>query len=164
VLKASLVAAGAPPQAVAAIIAPAGYPMAATTPEEIALSVLAAVVSMRRGAILAPVVADESALPAQTNTTLLVPAATGTDAAARDAERAVPAPVAAALAPAAACCGGGIADLPPLPAAKASCCGGSVADLPPLPALKSSCCDGEAVAGDAAIPAGASASHTVQES
>lgn len=51
VLKASLVAAGSDPAAVAAIVAPAGYPMAATTPEEIALSVLAAVVSARRGAV-----------------------------------------------------------------------------------------------------------------
>jgi xanthine dehydrogenase accessory factor len=50
VLKDSLVAAGADASAVAAIVAPAGYPMAATTPEEIALSVLAAVVSSRRGA------------------------------------------------------------------------------------------------------------------
>lgn len=50
VLKDSLVAAGADAQAVAAIVAPAGYPMAASTPEEIALSVLAAVVSARRGA------------------------------------------------------------------------------------------------------------------
>ena len=50
VLRQSLVAAGADVQAVAAIVAPAGYPMAATTPEEIALSVLAAVVSHRRSA------------------------------------------------------------------------------------------------------------------
>ncbi len=48
VLKASLVGAGADAAAVAAIVAPAGYPMAATTPEEIALSVLAAIVSARR--------------------------------------------------------------------------------------------------------------------
>jgi len=48
VLKASLVSAGADPAAVAAIVAPAGYPMAATTPQEIALSVLAAVVAQRR--------------------------------------------------------------------------------------------------------------------
>ncbi len=48
VLKASLVAAGADVAAVDAIVAPAGYPMAATTPEEIALSVLAATVSARR--------------------------------------------------------------------------------------------------------------------
>jgi len=49
VLKDSLVAAGADRAAVDAIVAPAGYPMQATTPEEIALSVLAAVVSHRRG-------------------------------------------------------------------------------------------------------------------
>jgi len=50
VLKASLVAAGADASAVAAIVAPAGTPMGATTPEEIALSVLAAVVADRRRA------------------------------------------------------------------------------------------------------------------
>jgi xanthine dehydrogenase accessory factor len=138
VLKASLVAAGALPQAVAAIIAPAGYPMAATTPEEIALSVLAAVVSMRRGAILAPEIAEDAALPAPATAALAVPAA--------------------------ACCGTPMADLPTLPAAKASCCGGLVADLPPLPALKSSCCGGEAAAGEPLTPAGASARRTVQES
>jgi xanthine dehydrogenase accessory factor len=54
VLKASLVAAGADAAAVAAIVAPAGYPMAAATPEEIALSVLAAVVSARRGTLVEP--------------------------------------------------------------------------------------------------------------
>ncbi|WP_298832405.1 XdhC family protein [uncultured Piscinibacter sp.] len=53
VLKDSLVVAGADADAVAAILAPAGYPMAASTPEEIALSVLAAVVSNRRGAATA---------------------------------------------------------------------------------------------------------------
>ena len=42
------------PGAYAAIVAPAGYPMAAATPEEIALSVLAAVVSKRRQAVAAP--------------------------------------------------------------------------------------------------------------
>lgn len=51
VLKDSLVTAGANPAAVAAIVAPAGYPISASTPEEIALSVLAAVVSNRRGAL-----------------------------------------------------------------------------------------------------------------
>ena len=63
VLKASLVAAGADAAAVAAIVAPAGTPMAATTPEEIALSVLAAVVSDRRGAkavVVAPLSAPLS--------------------------------------------------------------------------------------------------------
>lgn len=51
VLKESLVTAGADARAVAGIVAPAGYPMAASAPEEIALSVLAAVVSNRRSAI-----------------------------------------------------------------------------------------------------------------
>lgn len=50
VLKDSLITAGADADAVAAIVAPAGYPISASTPEEIALSVLAAVVSNRRSA------------------------------------------------------------------------------------------------------------------
>lgn len=61
VLKDSLVAAGSDAAAVAAIVAPAGYPMAASTPEEIALSVLAAVVSARRGAMVAAAPAGEPA-------------------------------------------------------------------------------------------------------
>ncbi len=48
VLRESLVAAGHDAAAVAAIVAPAGYPIAASTPEEIALSVLASVVAARR--------------------------------------------------------------------------------------------------------------------
>ena len=63
VLKESLRAAGADPSALDAIVAPAGYPIAATTPEEIALSVLAAVVAHRRGA--APVVREVQAASAQ---------------------------------------------------------------------------------------------------
>jgi xanthine dehydrogenase accessory factor len=49
VLKASLVQAGEDASAVAAIVAPAGPAIGAQTPEEIALSVLAAVVAARRG-------------------------------------------------------------------------------------------------------------------
>lgn len=49
VLKAQLVESGADPAAVQAIVAPAGQPIGAQTPEEIALSVLAAVVAARRG-------------------------------------------------------------------------------------------------------------------
>jgi xanthine dehydrogenase accessory factor len=55
VLKDSLLTAGADPAAVAAIVAPAGYPISASTPEEIALSVLAAVVANRRRAAASPV-------------------------------------------------------------------------------------------------------------
>jgi len=49
VLRESLVAAGEDAQAVAAIRAPAGEQIGAHTPEEVALSVLAAVVAERRG-------------------------------------------------------------------------------------------------------------------
>ena len=95
VLKESLVAAGADADAVAAIVAPAGLPVAATTPEEIALSVLAAVVSHRRGAVAAE--------PAPTSLVAKAPAAAS---------------------PVASCCGGPMAELPPLPPVKSSCCGG----------------------------------------
>ena len=50
-LKADLLAEGLPPAAVAAIAAPAGLPIGAATPEEIALSVLAALVALRRGVL-----------------------------------------------------------------------------------------------------------------
>jgi xanthine dehydrogenase accessory factor len=50
VLKDQLCAAGANPQRVAAIVAPAGEPIGAKTPEEIALAVLASVVASRRAA------------------------------------------------------------------------------------------------------------------
>jgi len=49
VLRAALVEAGQDAAAVAAIVAPAGQAIGAQTPEEIALSVLAAVVAARRG-------------------------------------------------------------------------------------------------------------------
>jgi len=49
VLKAALLESGADADAVAAIVAPAGQAIGAQTPQEIALSVLAAVVAARRG-------------------------------------------------------------------------------------------------------------------
>lgn len=64
VLKDALVAAGSKAAAVGAIVAPAGYPMPATTPEEIALSVLAAVVADRRGAVVAAMPEPAVAAPA----------------------------------------------------------------------------------------------------
>lgn len=51
VLKAALVEAGHDRAAVEAIVAPAGEPIGAQTPEEIALAVLATVVAARRGAV-----------------------------------------------------------------------------------------------------------------
>ena len=50
VLRESLIAAQYDPQVVHAIIAPAGQPIGARTPEEIALSVLASIVAVRRAA------------------------------------------------------------------------------------------------------------------
>lgn len=54
VLKAALLEAGENAAAVDAIVAPAGQAIGATTPEEIALSVLAAVVAARRGQLPVP--------------------------------------------------------------------------------------------------------------
>lgn len=124
VLKAALVAAGHDAAQVAAIVSPAGHATGAYTPEEVALSVLAAVVAARRQAAVAGPVA------------LAEPAATPASAAA-------PAMVIAGLpdlaAPAGSCCGGGAAAAPlSAPAsvqsavavaalevaARPSCCGG----------------------------------------
>jgi xanthine dehydrogenase accessory factor len=63
VLRASLIEAGQDADAVRAIIAPAGQLIGAQTPEEIALSVLAAVVAMRRSGQRAPVAAKPVVLP-----------------------------------------------------------------------------------------------------
>jgi xanthine dehydrogenase accessory factor len=51
VLRESLIAAGADAAAVQSIVAPAGTPISARTPPEIALSVLAAVVAARRAGL-----------------------------------------------------------------------------------------------------------------
>lgn len=58
VLRESLIEAGQDADAVRAIVAPAGQLMGASTPEEIALSVLAAAVATRRSGQRAPVVAN----------------------------------------------------------------------------------------------------------
>ena len=151
VLKVSLVTAGHDAAAVAAIVAPAGQAVAeqmgAHTPEEIALSVLAAVVAVRRRGSLAPVV---SSTPADSAAAV----GPGAPAASRSAIGSVapsapePGRVSAnpeAAAPVARCCSGGaaqravpsIAEPPAVPvaqpataavavalAAKPSCCGG----------------------------------------
>jgi xanthine dehydrogenase accessory factor len=119
VLKASLTTAGADAAAVAAIIAPAGLPVAATTPEEIALSVLAAVVAHRRGAGVGLVSAAGAMMA-----TAAAPA-TSID----------PAPLAglaAAESTSGRCCGG--------PAALSPSTLSQVPDVLALPAVKSSCC------------------------
>jgi xanthine dehydrogenase accessory factor len=65
VLKAQLVEGGCDAAAVHAIIAPAGQAIGAQTPEEIALSVLAAVVAARRGALAASAPAAAAAVAAK---------------------------------------------------------------------------------------------------
>lgn len=100
VLRASLVESGADAEAVGAIVAPAGQPIGARTPEEIALSVLAAVVAARRGAT--------QAVPVEVASTVVA------------ASQSAQAPQAEPLRPARP----EIAPLPPLPEIAGSCCGG----------------------------------------
>ena len=126
VLRESLIAAGADARAVQSIVAPAGTPIGAHTPPEIALSVLAAVVAARRAG---------------------APALEATQAAAAN----TPAPEAATTpaSSATSCCGHGaeaseVADLAePSPPAATSCCGHrAAADEAPPPAAAGahSCC------------------------
>jgi xanthine dehydrogenase accessory factor len=119
VLKEALVTAGHDAAAVAAIVAPAGQPIGAMTPEEIALSVLAAVVAARRGGASGAA----GAAAAQVSATPVVgasvmPAATSAAAASVAASTAAP--------------GARPAPLPALPAIAGSCCGGPAneADAP----------------------------------
>lgn len=130
VLKAALVEAGEDAAAVAAIVAPAGQPIGAQTPEEIALSVLAAVVAARRGqgalqlqAAPAPAApghpdvpprpraADATALQAATPVTTTTPElpqvleASGASAEADAAAAEVPAPEFVVRAGPMSCCG-----------------------------------------------------------
>jgi xanthine dehydrogenase accessory factor len=78
VMRASLINAGENPQQVAAIVAPAGEPIGAQTPEEIALAVLAAVVAARRGRSLhlstaTPAQVGEKSAPRPANELTTVP-------------------------------------------------------------------------------------------
>ena len=103
VLKAALVEAGSDAAAVAAIVAPAGQAIGAQTPEEIALSVLAAVVAARRGQGAMPALAEAPAPVLRTP---------------------VPLPEMPALA--GSCCGGGAAPVvaEAAPVVVKSCCSG----------------------------------------
>ncbi|MGE0798812.1 MAG: XdhC family protein [Lautropia sp.] len=122
VLKSALIAGGAERAAVEAIIAPAGYPMPATTPEEIALSVLAAVVADRRGGTAGPTAVGSTAAAGTTAATRTTgaTAAMSVESVSREVRRARdPAdapPSAPADAPASA--------LANAPANAPSCCGG----------------------------------------
>ena len=128
VLRAALVEAGHDAAAVAAIVAPAGQPIGAQTPQEIALSVLAAVVAARRAGAGAAAVAPAAPAAATVPRPALLPlpdlppiagsccgSAAATLAAANPtvarptvARPAVAAlPVAGDAAPPPSCCGGG---------------------------------------------------------
>ena len=113
VLRESLIAADEQPAQVAAIVAPAGEPIGAQTPEEIALAVLATVIATRRGrptAAVAPAASAAAEKPTPKFRLDLPPMEMGS------------------------CCGGGtpkpsVAEsvgeaAPPVVAAK-SCCGGN---------------------------------------
>lgn len=102
VLKRSLVEAGADAAAVEAIVAPAGYPMSAVTPQEIALSVLAAVVSHRRGGASGPAA---SPLPAAEATPLSTPSGEP-ESRSQPQPQPIPLPALEPAAPGRSCCGG----------------------------------------------------------
>jgi xanthine dehydrogenase accessory factor len=74
VLRQSLISAGEDAARVAAIVAPAGEPIGAKTPEEIALSVLATVVAARRGRVASPA-SPPAAAPTTTPVASAAPAA-----------------------------------------------------------------------------------------
>ncbi|MDE3012027.1 MAG: XdhC family protein [Pseudomonadota bacterium] len=102
VLRQALLGAGECARAVAAIVAPAGYPIAASTPEEIALSALAAIVAERRGGLRAAPPAEAVEDPATGNAPAAEPDATGPAAAPE------PAPTPAPAGARSPCCGGGL--------------------------------------------------------
>ncbi|GAA6141501.1 XdhC family protein [Hydrogenophaga sp. 5NK40-0174] len=111
VLKQSLVAAGVDADQVAAIVAPAGEPIGAQTPEEIALAVMATVIAARRG-----------------KHSVQTPCTSATESSQSDAKLAGQPPKASG------CCGGKTREVAPaeMPEAKAvgatavkSCCGGA---------------------------------------
>ncbi len=108
VLKAALIEAGHAPQAVQAIVAPAGQAIGAQTPAEIALSVLAAVVAARRG----------GQAPAD------VPALTAVDAVVQTSMPIEPGLTAAAAVQGEVAARPALQPLPDPPPIKGSCCGG----------------------------------------
>ena len=110
VLQASLIEAGQDAAAVRAIVAPAGQSIGAQTPEEIALSVLAAVVAARRGRQQAPAtVAKPATLPLPEPAPIAGSCCGGGGEAAAAAPATKPSAAVAAPAPPGAggsCCGG----------------------------------------------------------
>jgi xanthine dehydrogenase accessory factor len=111
VLKASLIETGLDTGAVNAIVAPAGQAIGAQTPEEIALSVLAAVIAARRGTASAPSAAEVASMPA-TSSASASAAAQGQDQgqtqgqAKEQAQEPAPVPAATSAPVKKSCCGG----------------------------------------------------------
>jgi xanthine dehydrogenase accessory factor len=125
VLKAALVEAGHDRAEVEAIVAPAGEPIGAQTPEEIALAVLATVVAARRGGGVADGASTGSARtessPARTESP---PARTEFSPARMETS----------------CCGAGVAKPTPVRAEPVEAL--ATAQLPDLSPVKGSCCGG----------------------
>ena len=121
VLRQSLISAGEDAERVARIIAPAGESIGAHTPEEIALSVLAAVVAARRGRmpVPQPAVADMAPVTTQATGTAEAASSAGSCCGGGD-EAAAPA---VALKPAAAAVTATASPAGASSAAKKSCCG-----------------------------------------
>ena len=141
VLRQSLVESGHDAAAVDAIVAPAGQPIGAQTPEEIALSVLAAVVAARRGhATTAQANSQPAAVMAAT--VAQAPAAAATPA--TTTRPFVPAPLPELPPIAGSCCGGGGVALD-APAAKPAVKPTATAVTQPAvagPKAGGSCCGG----------------------
>jgi xanthine dehydrogenase accessory factor len=144
VLRSSLIEAGADAAAVNAIVAPAGHDIGAQTPEEIALSVLAALVSARRRGEAAtpphaPAVASTSPVAAGAAAALPAEPAPAAEVAPQLAKLSLAELLAQPLPGSASCCGGGGggATAPAEPALQPADAAAS-ASAPP----KSSCCGG----------------------
>ena len=153
VLKAALLEAGEDAAAVAAIVAPAGQAIGAATPEEIALSVLAAVVAARRGAAdpaAAQAVPAETSLPVPTAVAGAAETGAVVAAAATAGKPALRQPLPLPDLPpiAGSCCGGGTTAEPPAPAVAmtqlttAEAPGAPATESPAAAARKGSCCGG----------------------
>jgi xanthine dehydrogenase accessory factor len=113
VLKQSLLAAGEDPSAVANIIAPAGESIGAQTPEEIALSVLAAVVAAHRGRVASTAVANQPLMQAAD---LALPQAPASSGCCGGAKKSIQLETVAAVAE--------VAEEASVQPVKKSCCGG----------------------------------------
>jgi xanthine dehydrogenase accessory factor len=144
VLKAALVEAGADPAAVAAIVAPAGQAIGAQTPEEIALSVLAAVVAARREA---PAAAAHAATPAPgraaSGPSPAAPACGGAGTARSPSAATPPRPGSAAGAPSDCCAIAAAATTGAATVAGATAATASLADARRVPATGPARADGE---------------------